>query len=93
MEVDQMAGIINKKAVCFYCSSDLKEVEWKSEHLGSQHYKITNCPGCNKEIRLKAGFDGSGHDGWAGKKDEKPKGGVRSIDLYVMTDDGINTKK
>ncbi len=93
MEVDQMAGTIDKKAVCFYCSADLKDVEWKSEHSGMQLYKVSECPGCKKVIRLKAGFDGSGHDDWAGKKEEKPKGGVRSIDLYVVTDDGLNPKK
>ncbi len=93
MEVDQMAGTIDKKAACVYCSADLKDAEWESVHSGIQLYKRTNCPECNKVIMLKAGFDGSGHDDWAGKKEEKPKGGVRSIDLYVMTDDGLNPKK
>ncbi|MDP2750591.1 MAG: hypothetical protein Q8O89_07205 [Nanoarchaeota archaeon] len=63
-----------------YCRTDLTNADWVSVHDGGMHYKAANCPCCNVQIRLKAGFDGSGHDDWSGKKQKKFRNTIRTLD-------------
>jgi hypothetical protein len=58
---------MNDQVSC-YCGNELKEAEWKSTFVASQHYKSTTCD-CGRDVRVIVSFGGSGHDKWkAGRK-------------------------
>lgn len=67
----------DQKENCGYCSTPV-DSEWKSVHIGDKHYKSTICTKCGKDIMIKVGFLGSGHDSWSEKK--KPK---KPIDEHI----------
>ncbi len=92
-DIDHIAKDITGKEICLYCKRELNDVQWKSIHEGMNHYKIANCPGCNVEVRIRAGFDGSGHDEWNGKQKQKLKDGIKNIDWFVMENENIKNSK
>ena len=55
---------INQRIDCPYCSHDLQKNEWDSLFHFELHYKETLCDKCERKIRLKVSFSGSGHDCW-----------------------------
>ncbi len=63
---------------CPYCSNSLAKNEWKSSFEVQHHYKQTLCDKCNKHIRVKVFFGGSGHDCWdMNSKFYKKVGGIK----------------
>lgn len=55
------------KTFCIYCKAEVPIKEWKSDWHLEMHYKTVKCS-CGKDLHVKAGFEGSGHDEWNGHK-------------------------
>lgn len=56
---------------CFYCNEKITKEKWKSEFESYFHYKVAECPKCNKTNRIRVRFYGSGHDKWADGLEER----------------------
>jgi hypothetical protein len=78
------------KDLCMYCGTNLDNFEWKSEFIGTIHYKTTECK-CKTKITIHVPFMGSGHDHWEGKKNpfnkkiktQKNKSTIKTLDTVV----------
>lgn len=54
----------NQIEECPYCHNNLLQNRWLSLFESQFHYKETLCNNCEKNIRIKVNFEGSGHDYW-----------------------------
>ncbi|MBN2567030.1 hypothetical protein JXB02_03015 [Candidatus Woesearchaeota archaeon] len=63
--VHHLIGERSAKEQCIYCAKDLTLLPWRSDFHGEIHYKTLTCE-CGKEVRIRIGFHGSGHDSWDG---------------------------
>lgn len=73
---------------CPYCNREAKPThmhKWRSEFHWGIHYKTLVC-NCGKELRVKVGFHGSGHDSWNKKKKESLDDKVKVIEKYKVVE-------
>jgi len=75
------------KQDCGYCHSRLSG-PWESVHEGDIHYKRTTCGDCSKDVWIKAGYMGDGHDSWNEKG--KPE---KSLDDHITEIESIKIIK